>query len=337
MEDVVYDLTNDYYNYLGSGSGISHPEQSLDYGGSGSYEDCIWQHHICETHGLGMGLALMERREAYPSEAVTLSYNAILTAQGSDFQTAFTNFATWNYRCGILADSGIVGYEEAAGYPSATMRSVFNAYPDTGTGAVARMAAHFYQARGMADIDHLRIRFTGQAGTEQRVVALLRRKTSLGGGFFREDVPLDASNNGDYTVTMPGADLRQIGVLVINPKRLGSDASYTLILENQAVSTSIAGGAPAGFTLLQNEPNPFNPSTTISFSLPDRAPAGLLVYDPAGRLVRTLVRDEPLSAGAHRFVWDGRDDRGAEAASGIYLYRLESGSRIETRKMILIR
>jgi flagellar hook assembly protein FlgD len=136
---------------------------------------------------------------------------------------------------------------------------------------------------------------------------------------------------------MPGADLRQIGVLVINPKRTGTEASYTLVLENNAVSTSVADGVPADFALRQNEPNPFNPSTTISFSLPDRAPAGLLVYDPAGRLVRTLVRDEPLSAGAHRFVWDGRDDRGAEAASGVYLYRLESGSRSETRKMVLIR
>lgn len=338
MEDVVYDETNDYYNYLGSGSGISNPDQSLDNGGSGSYEDCIWQHHLCETWGVGMGLALMERREAFPSEAATLSYQAILEDQGSDFPTTFANYATWNYRSGILADVGIQGYEEAAGYPTPTMWSTVEAYPDTGSGSVARMAAHFYQCKGMATIDNLRIRFVGQAGTEQRVVALLRRKGTLGGGFFREDVPLDSLNTGDYTVTMPGADLKQIGVLVVNAARTGNPTSYTLVLEGASISTEVEGSIPsAAFGLRPNVPNPFNPQTTVAFSIPREAAASLVVYNPAGRAVRSLLSGEKLGAGAHAVVWDGLDDRGKEAPSGIYFYRLVAEERSETRKMLLLR
>jgi hypothetical protein len=341
MEDVVYDLTNDYYNYLGSGSGISNPELSLDDGGSGSYEDCIWQHHLCETYGLGMGLDLMHRREAYPGEAALLSWAATIEAQGSDLQTAITNFATWNYRCGILADTSaasLVGYEEAMGYPTSMAWSVEEVYPDTNTGAVARMAAHIYQCKGMATIDRLRIRFTGTVGTEQRVVALLRLKGTLGGGWVREDVPLDAESAGDYTVSMPGSDLKQIAVLIVNPKRTGGTAAYTVVFESSSVSTPVAGAAPAAsFELRANLPNPFNPQTTVAFSVHRDAAASLVVYNPAGRVIRTLLSGEKIAAGPHSVVWDGRDDRGAQAASGVYFYRLVAEDRSETRKMLLLR
>ncbi|RPJ46803.1 MAG: hypothetical protein EHM19_03770, partial [Candidatus Latescibacterota bacterium] len=94
--------------------------------------------------------------------------------------------------------------------------------------------------------------------------------------------------------------------------------------------------APAVFRLHPNAPNPFNPITTVSFDLTDAAPTRLLVYDVSGRAVRTLV-DAPLGPGAHRATWDGRDARGREAGSGVYLLLLESGARRATRKMVLLR
>ncbi len=339
MEDVVYDETNDYYNYLGSGSGISHPDQSLDYGGSGSYEDCIWQHHLCETWGLGMGLALMQRRQAYPSETTTASYAAIIADQGSDFASAFTTYATWNYKSSIYADSTSDGYEEAASYPIPGILKVVEAYPNSHTGSVARMAANFFQCKGMATIDHLRIRFEGTPDTRQRVVALLRLKGTLGGGFIREDVPLDSLNRADYIVSMPGADLKQIAVIVVNGARTGSAAAYSITFENGNIQTSVAGTVPTAFPfdLRPNEPNPFNPQTTIVFSLPSAARASLLVYNSAGRVIRTLLDGEEKAPGAHAVLWDGRDDRGREVASGVYLYRLAAENRTETRKMLLVR
>jgi 5'-nucleotidase len=87
---------------------------------------------------------------------------------------------------------------------------------------------------------------------------------------------------------------------------------------------------------LANHPNPFNPSTTIRFSMPVAGQATLRVFDTRGRLVKTLV-DENLAAGRHAVVWDGKDDGGRSAASGVYFYRLRSDDRIATKSMLLVK
>lgn len=88
---------------------------------------------------------------------------------------------------------------------------------------------------------------------------------------------------------------------------------------------------PALFALRQNSPNPFNPTTVISFSLPSRLPARLALYDLLGREVATLI-DEELSAGDHTVRFDA-----GEIASGIYLFRLEAGQFSAVRRMLLLR
>jgi hypothetical protein len=100
---------------------------------------------------------------------------------------------------------------------------------------------------------------------------------------------------------------------------------------------------PNSFSLKQNHPNPFNPSTTIPFqagSLEHVAgrPSHLTlkIYNILGQLVRALVDGEKLP-GRYEVIWDGEDDRGKEVTSGVYFYRLESSGTTETRKMILLR
>ena len=88
---------------------------------------------------------------------------------------------------------------------------------------------------------------------------------------------------------------------------------------------------PTAFELHQNYPNPFNPVTKISFSLADAASVRLDVYNVMGQRVITLT-DRYLEAGAHTITWDGR-----ESASSVYLYRLETGDFIDTKKMILLK
>lgn len=95
-------------------------------------------------------------------------------------------------------------------------------------------------------------------------------------------------------------------------------------------------GSPAGNVLAEAVPNPFNPSTRLDFEIAKSGPVRLRIYDPAGRLVVTLV-NETLSAGRHHAVWDGRDSAGRMAAAGIYLYRLETGDFSTTRRMTLIK
>jgi len=94
--------------------------------------------------------------------------------------------------------------------------------------------------------------------------------------------------------------------------------------------------AAAGTHLAANYPNPFNPKTTLPFSLAAPAQVRLAIYDVAGRLQRTLV-DAHLPAGEHWVNWDGRDEAGSELASGVYFSRFEAGATSEVRKLLLLR
>jgi hypothetical protein len=93
---------------------------------------------------------------------------------------------------------------------------------------------------------------------------------------------------------------------------------------------------PRELTLYQNFPNPFNPTTTIAFSLPSKQHVRLSIYNVEGKLVATLV-DQPMTAGYKKVVWRGENRRGNEVSSGIYFYRLTAGKKTLTRKMVLIR
>ncbi len=86
----------------------------------------------------------------------------------------------------------------------------------------------------------------------------------------------------------------------------------------------------------QIHPNPFNPRTTIEFSLIAPMEARLCIYDVAGRRLRVLL-DETLGAGLHTQHWNGCDDSGRAMASGVYTVRLESGAAIDQRKVMLVR
>jgi hypothetical protein len=100
--------------------------------------------------------------------------------------------------------------------------------------------------------------------------------------------------------------------------------------------TAVAETAPAGFVITGNYPNPFNPSTTISFTLPSAGSARLSVYDITGRKVRELVNGQ-MGAGVHSVVWDGRDEGGNAVSSGLYFSRLIQGEMAVSRGMTLVK
>jgi len=103
-----------------------------------------------------------------------------------------------------------------------------------------------------------------------------------------------------------------------NPTSVGDDQASTLPM------------------LKGNFPNPFNPKTEISFSLPDAASVELAVYDTAGRLVRALVMGEH-DAGVHVYSWDGRNEAGVLLSSGIYFANLKAGGLSLNQKMVLLK
>jgi subtilisin family serine protease/subtilisin-like proprotein convertase family protein len=135
------------------------------------------------------------------------------------------------------------------------------------------------------------------------------------------------SNKGGWT-------LRVIDDIPGNSGTLNSwGLHFTLV---RYVTPVVEGTIPRATTLGPNVPNPFNPRTEISFDLARSGQTRLSIFDMRGMLVRRLLEGH-LPTGLHKVVWDGKNGSGQAVSSGTYFYRLETGSQILSRKMLLVR
>jgi Tol biopolymer transport system component len=107
-------------------------------------------------------------------------------------------------------------------------------------------------------------------------------------------------------------------------------ADYTTV-------TSVETEKPSVFALQGNYPNPFNPSTTIQFSLATAGKVNLTIYNVAGQKIRELVKNAELTPGIHHVLWDGHDDLGKPVSSGVYLSKLQMGSKVLAGRMLLMK
>jgi len=106
--------------------------------------------------------------------------------------------------------------------------------------------------------------------------------------------------------------------------KLGNDTS----VENEIIPTKME---------LSNYPNPFNPSTTIEFSIQNNSNVELSIFNIKGQKIKSLLNDQ-ITSGEHSIVWNGEDDSGKKASSGVYLYKLHVNGRIElTKKCLLLK
>ena len=106
--------------------------------------------------------------------------------------------------------------------------------------------------------------------------------------------------------------------------------------QDETITTTISDTSPSQIDIIYNHPNPFNPSTTISFTLSESGDTYLSVYNITGQKVRELV-DIYLHAGSNSIIWDGCDDRGIPVSSGIYFARLVNGNNQAVQKMLLLK
>ncbi|MCY3738710.1 MAG: DUF5050 domain-containing protein [Gemmatimonadaceae bacterium] len=133
---------------------------------------------------------------------------------------------------------------------------------------------------------------------------------------------------------VPGAQVR---LFELSEFRLLSSAAtdevgrFALSLEGLAAPSAL----PERFSIGPNYPNPFNPSTLIPYQLPSPAPVRLEVFNLLGQRIATLV-EEVQPAGFHHARWDGTDAGGRAVGAGVYLYRLQSGPRVATGRMVLV-
>ena len=101
-------------------------------------------------------------------------------------------------------------------------------------------------------------------------------------------------------------------------------------------STPLNENFPENFALKPNFPNPFNPSTTIPYELPEVSSIKIDIYDLAGKKIRTLVNNN-VEAGFHTCVWNGKNDKGEKIAAGVYIVSMKTRSLFQTRKIVLLK
>ena len=93
---------------------------------------------------------------------------------------------------------------------------------------------------------------------------------------------------------------------------------------------------PNDFALHENYPNPFNPTTTLRFDLPEISDVNLVIYNMLGQKVRAFNMNS-ISAGSHSIKWNGTNELGKSVSAGVYLYQLQAKDFVKTRKMVLLK
>ena len=135
--------------------------------------------------------------------------------------------------------------------------------------------------------------------------------------------------NGMYRARVRRAEGETIASWSSIPLMPGRQVTYVVNLNGEVNAVR-----PSAASLGPNRPNPFNPATTIRYSLEKAVDVKLAIYNLLGQEVRLLVRQfQP--AGSYTVVWDGRDAAGKQVSTGVYLYRLRAGTDVVARKMVL--
>jgi hypothetical protein len=189
-------------------------------------------------------------------------------------------------------------------------------------------------ARSEADI--LATMFSNLSGTEAGLAGYYTFNEGSGQVVY----DLTPNNNDGRLGKLAEADESDPAyVLSDRPTSLSSLASLpvvALLSEEEADLMVI----PEEFELMQNYPNPFNAGTTISYNVPnassDQIQVKLEIFDLQGRLIRTLV-NAASQPGQHQVLWNGADNNGLMASSGVYFYRLQAGSFVETKRMVMLK
>jgi hypothetical protein len=150
--------------------------------------------------------------------------------------------------------------------------------------------------------------------------------------FGNSSVQLSANTTHTFIPNWPNIYNNELTILVDE----GNDGTIddTLSIENQVTNVDDDQGSllvPDEYRLEQNYPNPFNSATAIKYSVPQRSNIVLKVYDILGKEITTLVNEEK-DQGVYTINFDAN-----ELASGLYLYRIQAGSFIDTKKMILLK
>ena len=143
---------------------------------------------------------------------------------------------------------------------------------------------------------------------------------------LRDGIEMEATYN-NYT-----DEVVEFGLLSIDEMMI----SFGLYFTGEQLANDKYDLLPGELSLHSNFPNPFNPITTIQYSLPEDGSVNIFIYDVAGRLVKTLI-SSIQSSGYKSIQWDGTNNKNEAVAGGVYFYTLEVEELRQTKKMLLLK
>lgn len=241
-----------------------------------------------------------------------------------------------------------------AGEPVANVKACFDnlsSHPDTALATVAKRLA----IRCLTYAEDYQAAITEHAAWAQATpyfcdsvyseIDILTNELFAGGGWFGKATGLNGAGGKAAGSGRPGsnggitsAQYLKAQQVQLAQCRQETERLLNLLLEPGTRQTSLL--IPQEFALLQNYPNPFNPSTTIEYHLPFDSQVKIEIYNILGQRVKILV-DQREKAGKYKIAWDGRNESGNRAASGMYVYRIKAESLHKTfvtaKKMILLK
>jgi len=116
-----------------------------------------------------------------------------------------------------------------------------------------------------------------------------------------------------------------------------TNAPFTVMIDGgDAMSIYLESLLPDKFALHQNYPNPFNPVTTLRYDLPENSLVNIIIYDLLGRQVKSLI-NQTQDAGFKSIIWNATNDYGKPVSAGVYLYQIQAGEFVQTKKMVLLK
>jgi hypothetical protein len=348
MEDVLYPDINDYWQYLDprwfNGTMFENPSKSLHFAGSSrdphKYGAAVFCHYLDQAHpehGAASIRSTFDRQKTEQSAAIDVIVDAIEEETSIWIGDLLSEFWIWSYFSGSRTLPGQF-FTDAVGYisppPSGLTESdwvvqrLSHVNSVIGEKSASNLGASIVRIVPDGNAGGVRIDLTTVDGLWAWRVAVLRENT----------VEIIRPVSG--RIEVPNWDTATDIVLVgANGAVSSSYATPSRFLYEIAHDGTLVGPQPerVRVDLAQNRPNPFNPTTTLDFTLSDDARATLRVYDITGRVVRTLVKDKMFTKGINTTTWDGLSDIGASVSSGVYIVRLSTGSDSESRRMVLRR
>jgi uncharacterized membrane protein len=201
------------------------------------------------------------------------------------------------------------------------------------------LTSHDFGTVTVATVD-MEISNNGEGILAGQVVGTEIFKVSINDEEEEESLNYSLDPNQTLTVTihfLPTANISYSDVVTITSNdENNSEIQVTVNGVGDGVSNDNNIDIPLVTELQGNYPNPFNPETTVRYAVKENGQISLKIFNIKGQLVKTLVNQE-VKAGYHQILWNGQDNFGTDVASGIYMYRLETKTYNQTKKMMLMK